>query len=136
MLWNMMNALPLAKGYQKHLLRLCFKVTHHLHSLTHSLTHSLSRQHPANQTLLRIHANYSLATNNYRFSLCLYEQCYRQQSSDHLTCLCIACVYFNMASQKGAMNRNQLVLQVTQTSLSRIFIAAAAASFHCLGIWI
>ena len=26
MLWNMLNSLPLAKGYQKHLLRLCFKV--------------------------------------------------------------------------------------------------------------
>jgi general transcription factor 3C polypeptide 3 (transcription factor C subunit 4) len=92
MLWNMLNSLPLAKGYQKHLLRLCFK-------------------HPSNQMLLAIHANYSLATNNYRFSLCLYEQAHRQLPSSYLTCLCIGCIYCNMASQKGSTQRNQLVLQ-------------------------
>jgi general transcription factor 3C polypeptide 3 (transcription factor C subunit 4) len=90
--WNILNALPLTSKYQKYLLRLCFKAPSHL-------------------TLLRIHANYSLATSNYKFALCLYDQSYRRLPDDYLTCLCMGSVYFSMASQKWATDRNQLVLQ-------------------------
>ena len=66
---------------------------------------------------MRVCANYSHGSGNYKFALSQYELAYRQTPGDYLLCLCIAIAYLNRASQgKQTINKNTLVTQVWAAS--------------------
>ena len=65
---------------------------------------------------MRVCANCSHGSGNYKFALSQYELVYRQSPQDYLLCLCVAVTYLNMASQaRQSINRNTLVTQVNCT---------------------
>ena len=68
---------------------------------------------------MRVCANYSHGSSNYKFALSQYELAYRQLPDDYLLCLCISIDYLNMACQlKQSCNKNTLVTQVQAVYLA------------------